>query len=209
MVNHILGKNGIGKSCFAKACGGVLSYAGGKTYGLVGRNGSGKTMLMKCILGFMKTISGEIIVDGKRVRKDIDFPDDTEMIIETPGFIPYYSGYKNLKRIDDLRHKIGGREVREAMDRVGLDPSDRKHVKKYSIGIRQRLGIAQAVMEDPDLLVLNEPFNGLDNEGVAEMHDYFLLLKRQGKTMILVSHSSEDIDVLCDEVVNIEHGKIV
>lgn len=186
-----------------------LKIEGGKTYGLVGRNGSGKTMLMKCILGFVKVTSGEITVDGKRVRKDIDFPDNTGMIIETPGFIPYYSGYRNLKLLADLRHKIGSRGVREAMERVGLDPSDRKHVKKYSLGMRQRLGIAQAVMEDPDLLVLDEPFNGLDNEGVAEMHDYFLSLKEQGKTMILVSHSSEDIDVLCDEVINIEHGEIV
>lgn len=201
-VDLVLGK----KKILDDIC---LKFEGGMTYGLIGRNGSGTTMLMKCILGFVKTTNGEVSVDGKRVRKDIDFPDDTGMIIETPGFIPYYSGYKNLKLLADLRHKIGGGEVREAMKKVGLDPSDRKHVKKYSLGMRQRLGIAQAVMEDPDLLVLDEPFNGLDNEGVAEMHDCFLSLKKQGKTMILVSHSSEDIDVLNDEVVHIEHGKIV
>ncbi|MFN2926997.1 ATP-binding cassette domain-containing protein [Lachnospiraceae bacterium YH-ros2228] len=201
-VDLVLGK----KKILDDIC---LKMEKGKTYGLVGRNGSGKTMLMKCILGFVKVTSGEITVDGKRIRRDIDFPDDTGMIIETPGFIPYYSGYKNLKLLADLRHKIGDKEVREAMGRVGLDPTDKKHVKKYSLGMRQRLGIAQAVMEDPDLLVLDEPFNGLDNEGVEEMHDYFLELKKRGKTMILVSHSSEDIDVLCDEAVYIEHGKIV
>lgn len=201
-VDLVLGK----KKILDDIC---LKIEKGKTYGLVGRNGSGKTMLMKCILGFVKVTSGEITVDGKRIRRDIDFPDDTGMIIETPGFIPYYSGYKNLKLLADLRHKIGDKEVREAMGRVGLDPTDKKHVKKYSLGMRQRLGIAQAVMEDPDLLVLDEPFNGLDNEGVDEMHDYFLELKKRGKTMILVSHSSEDIDVLCDEAVYIEHGKIV
>ena len=201
-VDLVLGK----KKILDDIC---LKIEQGKTYGLVGRNGSGKTMLMKCILGFVKVTSGEITVDGKRIRRDIDFPDDTGMIIETPGFIPYYSGYKNLKLLADLRHKIGDKEVREAMGRVGLDPTDEKHVKKYSLGMRQRLGIAQAVMEDPDLLVLDEPFNGLDNEGVDEMHDYFLELKKRGKTMILVSHSSEDIDVLCDEAVYIEHGKIV
>ena len=201
-VDLVLGK----KKILDDIC---LKMEKGKTYGLVGRNGSGKTMLMKCILGFVKVTSGEITVDGKRIRRDIDFPDDTGMIIETPGFIPYYSGYKNLKLLADLRHKIGDKEIREAMGRVGLDPTDKKHVKKYSLGMRQRLGIAQAVMEDSDLLVLDEPFNGLDNEGVEEMHDYFLELKKRGKTMILVSHSSEDIDVLCDEAVYIEHGKIV
>ena len=201
-VDLVLGK----KKILDDIC---LKMEKGKTYGLVGRNGSGKTMLMKCIIGFVKVTSGEITVDGKRIRRDIDFPDDTGMIIETPGFIPYYSGYKNLKLLADLRHKIGDKEIREAMGRVGLDPTDKKHVKKYSLGMRQRLGIAQAVMEDSDLLVLDEPFNGLDNEGVEEMHDYFLELKKRGKTMILVSHSSEDIDVLCDEAVYIEHGKIV
>lgn len=186
-----------------------VSFEKGKIHGLVGRNGSGKTMLIKCICGFVRPTSGEIVVGGKRVGVDVDFPDDMGYIIETPGFIPYYSGYMNLKLLADLKGRIGKEEIRESMERVGLDPDLRRHVRKYSLGMRQRLGIAQAIMEDPDILLLDEPFNGLDSDGVREMHDYFLSLKEEGKTMILVSHSTEDIDLLCDHVVHIEKGKIV
>lgn len=186
-----------------------VSFEKGKIHGLVGRNGSGKTMLIKCICGFVRPTSGEIVVGGKRVGADVDFPDDMGYIIETPGFIPYYSGYMNLKLLADLKGRIGKEEIRESMERVGLDPDLRRHVRKYSLGMRQRLGIAQAIMEDPDILLLDEPFNGLDSDGVREMHDYFLSLKEEGKTMILVSHSTEDIDLLCDHVVHIEKGKIV
>ncbi len=186
-----------------------VSFEKGKIHGLVGRNGSGKTMLIKCICGFVRPTSGEIVVGGKRVGADVDFPDDMGYIIETPGFIPYYSGYMNLKLLADLKGRIGKEEIRESMERVGLDPDLRRHVRKYSLGMRQRLGIAQAIMEDPDILLLDEPFNGLDSDGVREMHDYFLSLKEEGKTMILVSHSTEDIDLLCDHVVHIEKGRIV
>lgn len=186
-----------------------VSFEKGKIHGLVGRNGSGKTMLIKCICGFVRPTSGEIVVGGKRVGADVDFPDDMGYIIETPGFIPYYSGYTNLKLLADLKGRIGKEEIRESMERVGLDPDLRRHVRKYSLGMRQRLEIAQAIMEDPDILLLDEPFNGLDSDGVREMHDYFLSLKEEGKTMILVSHSTEDIDLLCDHVVHIEKGRIV
>ena len=185
-----------------------VSFERGKIHGLIGRNGSGKTMLMKCICGFVKPNSGEITVDGKQVGKDCDFPQSMGVIIETPGFIPYYSGYKNLKLLAELRGKIGGGEIKNTMHRVGLDPELKRPVRKYSLGMRQRLGLAQAIMENPDLLILDEPMNGLDKVGVADMRQYLLELKSQGKTILIASHSAEDIDALCDTVYEMDKGKL-
>lgn len=185
-----------------------VSFEKGKIHGLIGRNGSGKTMLMKCICGFVKPTSGEIIVAGKRIGKDCDFPDNTGIIIETPGFIPYYSGYKNLKLLADLHGKITNDDIRKTMEQVGLDPDLKRHVRKYSLGMRQRLGLAQAIMENPDLLILDEPMNGLDKDGVADMRQYLLNLKEQGKTILIASHSAEDIDILCDTVCEMDKGKL-
>ena len=178
----------------------------GKIHGLIGRNGSGKTMLMKCICGFVKPTSGEIVVNGKRIGKDCDFPESVGIIIETPGFIPYYSGFKNMKLLADLRGKISKDDIRRTMERVGLDPNLKRHVRKYSLGMRQRLGLAQAIMEDPELLILDEPMNGLDKDGVKDMRQYLLDLKEQGKTILIASHSAEDIDVLCDTVCEMDKG---
>jgi len=185
-----------------------VEFEEGRIHGLIGRNGSGKTMLMKCICGFIKVTQGEIIVDGKRVGKDVDFPKDMGIIIETPGFIPYYSGYKNLKLLAGLNNKIGREQVREAMKKVGLDPDLKRHVKKYSLGMRQRLGLAQAIMENPKILILDEPFNGLDKDGVKEMREYLLSYKQQGKTILICSHSAEDISVLCETVHEMDRGTI-
>lgn len=179
-----------------------------KIYGIVGRNGSGKTMLMKCICGFVRPTKGEIYVDGKRIGKDVDFPQNVGIIIETPGFIPYYSGYRNLKILAELRKKIGKEEIMETLDLVGLKGAENKLVRKYSLGMRQRLGLAQAMMEKPDIYILDEPMNGLDNEGVEEMRSILLNLRKEGKTILLVSHNSEDINVLCDKIFEMEHGKL-
>jgi len=176
------------------------TFEKGKIHGLIGRNGSGKTMLMKCICGFIKPTEGEITVFGKKIGKDCDFPDSVGIIIETPGFIPYYSGYKNLKLLADLNRKITDEQVKNAMNQVGLAPELKRHVKKYSLGMRQRLGLAQAIMENPDLLILDEPMNGLDKNGVSDMRKYLLELKEQGKTILIASHSAEDIEILCDTV---------
>lgn len=186
----------------------TVEFERGKIHGLIGRNGSGKTMLMKCICGFVKPTSGEIIVDGKRIGKDCDFPKNTGIIIETPGFIPYYSGFKNLKLLADLNKKISRGDIRKTMEQVGLDPDLKRHVRKYSLGMRQRLGLAQAIMENPDLLILDEPMNGLDKDGVADMRKYLLDLKAQGKTILIASHSAEDIDILCDTVCEMDKGKL-
>ena len=187
----------------------TVDFAKGRIHGLIGRNGSGKTMLMKCVCGFVKPTSGSITVDGKRIGKDVDFPKNTGIIIETPGFIPYYSGFKNLKLLADLRGKISKDVIRKTMEQVGLDPDLKRHVRKYSLGMRQRLGLAQAIMEDPDLLILDEPMNGLDNDGVKDMRKYLLDLKEQGKTILIASHSAEDIEVLCDTVCEMDKGLLL
>lgn len=201
-VNVTIGKNEILQDISA-------AFETGKIHGLIGRNGSGKTVLMKCICGFMKPTSGEVFVGGKQIGKEVDFAPDTGVIIETPGFVPFYSGYRNLKILAGLNHKIGKEEIEEAMRTVGLNPKLKRHVKKYSLGMRQRLGIAQAIMEKPKLLILDEPFNGLDKEGVEQMRTYFLELKKQGVTILLSSHTSEDIKLLCDTVTEMEKGKTV
>lgn len=183
-----------------------VSFEKGKIHGLIGRNGSGKTMLMKCICGFVRPTEGTIHVADKQIGKDCDFPENVGIIIETPGFIPYYSGYKNLKLLADLNKKISKEQIRNTMKKVGLDPDLKRHVRKYSLGMRQRLGLAQAIMEDPDLLILDEPMNGLDKDGVGDMRQYLLNLKEQGKTILIASHSAEDVEVLCDTVFEMDKG---
>ena len=180
----------------------------GKITGLIGRNGCGKTMLMKCITGFVKPTQGEVIFDGKKIGEEIDFPKNTGIIIETPAFVPYYSGYKNLMELAMLQKKIGKAEVEEVLKQVGLYEARHKLVRKYSLGMRQRLGIAQALMENPETLILDEPMNGLDNECVALVRSILADLKRQGKTILLVSHNAEDIRVLCDVIYGMDKGKI-
>lgn len=185
-----------------------VSFEKGKVHGLIGRNGSGKTMLMKCICGIVPLTSGEITVNDKVIGKDTDIPENVGVIIETPGFLPGYSAYSNLKFLAAINGKIGREEIRSAIKSVGLNPDDKKHVGKYSLGMRQRLGLAQAIMENPDLLILDEPMNGLDKDGVKDMREYLLDLKERGKTIIIASHSAEDIDVLCDAVHEMDKGKM-
>ena len=186
-----------------------VNFASGKIHGIIGRNGSGKTLLMKCICGFIRPNEGHIYVRDKEIGKDIDFTPDTGIIIETPGFIPYYSGYRNLKVLAAINNHISRKDIENAMYQVGLDPTMKKRVATYSLGMRQRLGIAQAIMEDPSLIILDEPFNGLDKHGVEEMREYFLSLKKKGKTILLTSHNTEDIEYLCDTVVEMDHGKFI
>lgn len=178
----------------------------GKIHGIVGNNGSGKTVLMKCICGFLIPTEGTVTVNGRRVGRDVDFPPDLGLIIETPGFLPNLSGAKNLEILASLNKKIGLAEIADSIRRVGLDPLMKKPVGKYSLGMRQRLGIAQAIMEDPALLILDEPLNGLDKHGVREMRDLIKGLKADGKTILLASHNQGDIDELCDTVCEMDAG---
>lgn len=180
-----------------------------KIHGIIGRNGSGKTVLLKTICGFIHPDKGHVVIDGKIIGHDIDFPQNIGAIIEAPGFLPTISAYKNLEYLASLRDIIGKEVIRNAIVTVGLNPDDKKHVGKYSLGMKQRLGLAQAVMENPDILILDEPMNGLDNNGVSEMRDLLLNLKAKGKTIILVSHNSDDISMLCDTVSEMDRGVLI
>lgn len=185
-----------------------LKLENGNIYGLAGNNGCGKTMLMKCICGFVHPTEGQIEVDGKRIGKDLDYLPDAGIIIETPGFIGYYSGLQNLKVLAGIKHKISQEKIRDIMCAVGLDPDLKLPVKKYSLGMRQRLGLAQAIMEEPSVLILDEPMNGLDRRGVEEIRSLLLSLKTLDKPIVIASHNAEDIKVLCDRVYEMDNGTI-
>lgn len=178
-------------------------------YGLVGKNGSGKTMLMKCICGFVRQTAGEIRVDGKRIGTDIDFPEHMGIIIESPGFIPYYTGFQNLRFLAGINHRIQDADIRDALLQCGLDPDLKLAVRKYSLGMRQRLGIAQAIMERPRLLILDEPTNGLDHQGVEEIRKLVLHLRETGTTILMASHNAEDIQILCNSVWEMANGELI
>lgn len=185
-----------------------ISMERGKVYGFAGNNGSGKTVLMKCICGFLPVTEGSIRVNGKVVGKEVDFPESLGVIIETPGFLTNLTGLRNLEILAGLRGIIARKDIENAIRKAGLDPALKKSVSKYSLGMRQRLGIAQAIMEDPEFLILDEPFNGLDKHGVADIRSLLLDLKKQGKTIILASHNSEDIRILCDKVYEMDGGRM-
>jgi ABC-2 type transport system ATP-binding protein len=183
-----------------------VSFEKGKITGIVGNNGSGKTVLFKIICGLMSPSTGKVIVDDKVIGKDVDFPENLGMIIETPGFSNWQSGFSNLYDLARYRRKIGKDKIIEVMNLVGLEPKSKKPVGKYSLGMRQRLGIAQAIMEDQTLLVLDEPMNGLDKHGIEDMRKVFLSLKENGKTILIASHNKEDIEILCDDVYEMDAG---
>ena len=187
----------------------TCEFEKGKTHAVIGNNGSGKSVFFKCICGFMRPTEGKIIVGGKEIGKDVDFPESLGLIIERPGFLPALSGFKNLQLLANIRGIITDEEVKEAIQKVGLDPDSKKGVGKYSMGMKQRLGIAQAIMEDPDILILDEPFNGLDKKGVEEIRGLIMDLKKEGKTIFLTSHNSEDITILADKVWEIDAGQFV
>lgn len=185
-----------------------LDFSGGHIYGIVGKNGTGKSVLFKLICGFIHADEGEIEVNGKKIGKDIDFPESMGAIIEAPGFLPYQSGIKNLEYLAGIRKIATHNTIVKTMEMVGLDPFSKKRVGKYSLGMKQRLAIAQAIMENPMLIILDEPMNGLDEDGVGEMRCIFNDLKEQGKLLILASHNREDISILCDEVYEIKKGTV-
>lgn len=178
----------------------------GKIHGVVGNNGSGKTVMFKCICGFLQPTEGKIWVDGKRIGVDVDFPPDIGIIIETPGFLPQYTGVKNLEILASLKNKISIEQIADTIRRVGLDPTMKKPVGKYSLGMRQRLGIAQAIMEQPSLMILDEPMNGLDKHAVRDMRELFKSLKNDGRTILIASHNVADIEELCDTVCEMDGG---
>ncbi len=185
-----------------------LKLQSGKVYGLIGRNGSGKTVLLKCIAGFLTPTTGEIKVNEKVLGKDIKFPENMGFIINAPGFLPEMSGIKNLQYLASIKQVADKEKIVEAMNMVGLDPKSKKRVGKYSTGMKQRLGIAQAIMEDPEILILDEPMNGLDEQMVEKIRGVVLELKKRGKLIIITSHNREDIEILCDEVYKMKDGEL-
>lgn len=187
----------------------TVSFEKGRIYGIIGRNGSGKTVLFKCICGLMEVTDGKIVVLGQQIGDGLRVPKGVGAIIETPGFLPDISGYRNLYYLASLSGKPDKEKIQEAIRLVGLDPNSRKTVGHYSLGMRQRLGLAQAIMDDPELLILDEPMNGLDNEGTKQMRKFLMDLRSQGKTIILASHSQEDIATMCDSVYQMDAGVLM
>ena len=187
----------------------TMGFEEGMIHGIIGRNGSGKTVLMKMILGILHPTTGTVIVGDKRIGKDVDFPESAGAIIETIEFIPYMSAYQNLADIAAIRGNLSKTQIKEVLEMVGLGNVGRKHVSKFSMGMRQRLAIAQAVMESPKLLILDEPMNGMDEKGVEEMRRLILARKAAGTTIILSSHNIEDIRILCDQVYRIDAGVVM
>lgn len=183
-----------------------VDFQRGRIHGVVGSNGSGKTVLFKCISGFMRPSKGKVICDNLQIGSDIDFTPSLGLIIETPGFLLDKSGYANLRILASLRRCIDKQKIHDSLRMVGLDPSSRKPVGKYSLGMRQRLGIAQAIMEDPSLLILDEPFNGLDKKTAEDMRSLLKTLRNEGRTILIASHNSTDIDELCDSVCEMDNG---
>ena len=178
----------------------------GEITGIIGRNGAGKTVLFKIICGLLSLDSGEILINGIKRERQADVLPSVGIIIEEPAFLKKYSGIKNLEYLYMINNKNNRQYLESIMGKVGLDPKSKKHVGKYSMGMRQRLAIAQSIMEEPEFLVLDEPFNGLDIHGVNEMRELFLELKKRGKVILIASHNSEDINILCDNVYSMESG---
>ena len=187
----------------------TMSLREGNIYGLVGNNGCGKTMLMRCICGFVKPTSGTVTVDGKIIGKNMDYLREAGIILETPGFISYYSGFQNLKLLAGISSKPDKKKIKDSMRLCGLNPDLKLPVRKYSLGMRQRLGIAQAIMEDQRILILDELMNGLDRHGVEDIRKLLLALKEEGRLILLTSHNMTDIEMLCDKVYEMDNGKLI
>lgn len=185
-----------------------LEFESGKIYCLCGHNGSGKTMLLRAIAGLIQIDHGEIMIDEKILHKDIDYPPEMGLIIETPTFFKYYTGMENLQYLAEIRNKISQNDIIEALKRVGLDPNDRRTVAKYSLGMKQRLAIAQAVMEKPQLILLDEPTNALDPDAVIQFKKMMEEEKRRNACIIIATHNHQDIDELFDEKIYLNSGRV-
>ena len=185
-----------------------IQLTGGKIYGLKGPNGSGKTMLMRLLCGLIRPTSGEVWIDGKKLGKDMDFPESVGLLIENPAFLPNYTGYENLELLSQIRGKIGAVEICQSLLEVGLDPHDPRKYRKYSLGMKQRLGIAAAIMEKPDLLVVDEPTNALDDSGVEQICTILRRERDRGALVVIACHDSLLLQTLSDEIYKIYEGKV-
>lgn len=180
----------------------------GGIFGFIGANGSGKTMLFRAICGLIKLSEGEVEVFSKKIRQDVFFPENLGVMIESVGFWDEYTGFENLYLLSKIKKKIGKDEIREVLSRVGLNPDDKRTYKKYSLGMKQRLGIAEAIMEKPTLLVLDEPTNALDEDGIELVRNIILEEKERGATILIASHNKQDISILCDRIFKMSEGRL-
>lgn len=185
-----------------------LKLTGGKIYGLVGKNGSGKSILLKSICGLANIKDGQIKINNQVLGKDIEFSPDIGALLDGAGFIPYVSGFKNLKLLASINNRITDNDIRESMKSLDLNPDDNKPYRKYSLGMKQKLALAQALMEKPQILILDEPFNAIDSESVIEIRNMLLEYKRKGALILITSHVEEDIKLMCDEVFKIKAGEV-
>jgi len=185
-----------------------LELEGGKIYGLKGKNGSGKTMLMRAICGLIIPTSGTIEINDEKLGKDISFPRSIGVLIENPSFISNYTGLKNLQVLASIQKRIGDEDIKKSLKDVGLDPNDKRTYKKYSLGMKQRLGIAAAIMEKPEIVILDEPINALDESGAELVRGILWKLRDSGSAIILACHDAEELKFLSDEIYTISEGKI-
>ena len=186
----------------------TLHLEPGKITGLKGVNGSGKTMLMRLVCGLITPTSGSIVINGKRLGKDITFPESVGILIENPAFLDAYSGFENLKLLASIKHSVGPEEIHQTIARVGLDPDDKKKYRKYSLGMKQRLGIAAAVMEEPDIIILDEPTNALDSDGVAMLKEILHDQRERGALVLISCHDLPTLQELSDEIYLMESGAL-
>lgn len=187
----------------------TMKMYSGKIYGLQGINGSGKTMLMRAIIGFIRPSSGTVLINDKILSKDIEFPESIGFLLETPSFLDRYSGFDNLKILADIKRDLSEQEIRDTLSRVGLEPYDKKKYRKYSLGMKQRLGIAAAIMGEPDIVILDEPTNALDSEGIGMVKTILAQQKERGALVIISCHDLNLLKEISDEVFLLEGGKIV
>lgn len=185
-----------------------LTLESGKVIGLKGKNGSGKTMLMRAISGLILPTSGKVYINDKELGRQISFPPSIGILIENPSFISNYTGFKNLKILASIQNRISDDEIRDAIRKVGLDPDDKRTFKKYSLGMKQRLGIAAAIMERPDIVILDEPINALDEAGAGLIKGLLDELKANGSLIIIACHDTEELNYLSDEIYEIYDGEI-
>ena len=186
-----------------------LEFRGGKVYGLQGKNGSGKTMLMRAVCGLITLSDGEIDIDGEILHKDISFPRSIGTLLENPAFLNGYTGLENLKLLADIQGGIEEKELRDCLAKVGLDADDKRVYRKYSLGMKQKLGIAAAVMGSPDIVILDEPINAIDEAGVEKVREILRALKEKGSVIIVACHDREELELLSDEIIKISKGRII
>lgn len=185
-----------------------LELESGKVYGLYGKNGSGKTMLMKAIAGLIRPTNGTIMIDNRVLGKEMDFPENIGVLLENPAFLNKYSGMKNLQLLAGIKKQINDTDIRTAIEKVGLDPDDSRAYKKYSLGMKQKLGIACAVMEKPDIILLDEPFNALDESSVELVKALIREEQKRGALIIMACHDKDELEEISDKIIYIQNGRI-